>query len=248
MALSFSERVFVRHIALLCSRLKKDCKRELVEEAIIEANDNNAVIVTDEMYKAARNVVKFRVAKPSNPYFFVPSAFKSKVVRGAVKGEVLNSFMDYLAWVEDNVQAVNMSDTLVQADSPLYYLDKDNEAVSTVSNIVTSEYVEFETKPNVVDVFNKFVSKDKVPSVISYLIYEPGKKCGLVEHTDVDATFFSCILMIKDSVRGRLIIPDNGELSEPLEAGNCIYMDPRVLHSVTYHAREEKRKVVVFTV
>ena len=68
-----------------------------------------------------------------------------------------------------------------------------------------------------------------------------------MKHQNVDATFFSCILVIKDIARGRLHISGE-DLPEEFGAGDLIFMDPRVFHSVTAYAHEEKRKVVMFTV
>ena len=58
---------------------------------------------------------------------------------------------------------------------------------------------------------------------------------------------FSCLLIIKDSLRGRLHIP-GVDLPEQFDAGDLIFMDPRVFHLVTTWAPDEERKVDVFTV
>ena len=73
---------------------------------------------------------------------------------------------------------------------------------------MADKYLEFETKSHVRGVFRNFVRKGKVPSTVSYLMYKVGKNRGLIEHLDVDASFFSCLIIINNSSRGRLHIPE----------------------------------------
>ena len=85
----------------------------------------------------------------------------------------------------------------------------------------------------------------KVPSLVSYLTYKVGEMCGLVNHQDVVATFYSTIIILKDTPNGRLVI-SGVELPEKFEAGDFTFMEPRVFRHVMFAAREEKRQVVVF--
>ena len=51
--------------------------------------------------------------------------------------------------------------------------------------------------------------------------------------------------MINDTTHGRLHIT-NVDLPERFDAGDLIFMDPRVFHSVSSATRDEKRKIVGF--
>ena len=245
--ITYRERVYVRHATLWCRRNEKNVTRSVIDAAITEANGDDARAATTAKYFAAKNTVKHVYARASNKYFFVPSSFGSKVVRGVVTGGALKDLIEYLEHIEASAEALNMNTTLLGSNSALWFLDKDEAAVSNTSKIVTDTYLGFETSERACDVFRDFVDAGKVPSLVSYLLYEVGKKCGLPNHQDVDATFFSALLMIQDTTRGRLHI-DGMDLPEEFNAGDLIFMDPRVYHSVENYARETKRKVVVYTV
>ena len=90
------------------------------------------------------------------------------------------------------------------------------------------------------------VSSSKVPILVSYITCKVEKICGVVTHQDFDATFFSAIIILKDTPNGRLHI-SGVELPEKFEAGDVVFMDPRVFHPVTFAAREEKRQIAVLT-
>lgn len=177
----------------------------------------------------------------------MPDSFGTKVVPQALSGGVLRHLVAFLNRFTGETDATNMSETLVGSDSPLWFLNTRQEEVAAASNVVVESFLDFETKQEVRSVFREFCNSGKLPSVVSYLTYTPGRECGLVNHQDVDSVFFSCLLMIQDSSRGRLHIP-GVDLPERFESGDLIFMDPRVFHSVDFFARNEERKVVVFTV
>ena len=122
----------------------------------------------------------------------------------------------------------------------MWFLDHEKNEVSNVCDIAFDTYLCFEKKARVRDVLKSFVDEGKLPTLVSMMTYEHGKLCGLVEHREIDATFFSVILIIKDIVHGRLQIRDV-DLPEQFESGDRIFMDPCVLYSVPFFEREESR-------
>ncbi len=125
-------------------------------------------------------------------------------------------------------------------------MNEADSAVSDACEVVTSAYENLMDNNEALDMFQDFVAARKMPFLVLYLTYEVGKKCRLLNHQDLDGVFFFSILIIKDSFRGRLHIT-NVDLPEEIDKGNLFLMDPRVFHSVTEYAREDERKVVVFT-
>ena len=99
-----------------------------------------------------------------------------------------------------------MSTTLQGSENPLYYLDMKHNAVANVCNLVGNKFLAFESRESVRDVFRSLVSSSKVPILVSYLTYKLGKMCDLVNHQDVDATFFSAAIILKDTPNGCLHI------------------------------------------
>ena len=176
----------------------------------------------------------------------MPHAFGTKVIQQLVQCSALCALVDYIEEVENSSEEMNMSTTLQGSDSPLYYLDMKRNAQENVFNLLGNKFLEFEARESVCDVFRSLVPSSKVPSLVSYITYKVGKICGLVNHQDVDATFFSAILIQKDTPNGRLHI-SGVDLPEKFEAGDVVFIDPRVFHQVTFAASEEKRQVVVLT-
>ncbi len=125
------------------------------------------------------------------------------------------------------------------------FCNKAGSAVSDACEVVTSAYETLVDNDEVLDTFQDFVAVRKRPFLCVVSNLRGWKKCGQVNHKDMDVMFFSAILIMKDSLRGRLHIT-NIDLSEEFDKGDLILMDPSVFHSVTEYAREDKRKFVVF--
>ena len=118
--------------------------------------------------------------------------------------------------------------------------------MSEACQVVTNAYEEIVDNEEVLTTFKEFVAKGKIPSATAFLRYDEGYECGLPNHQDIDGVFFSAILIIKDSTRGRLKI-EGVSFPEEFDKGDFILMNPRVFHSVPEYKREEQRKVVVLT-
>ena len=103
---------------------------------------------------------------------------------------------------------------------------------------VADQYLESEIKSHVCNVFSDFLRNGKAPSTVMYLMYKVRQDCGLIEHQDVDATFVSCLIMIDDSSDGCLHIP-GADLPEIFDAVDVVFLDPRVLHSVSIYQHKE---------
>ena len=88
------------------------------------------------------------------------------------------------------------------------------------------------------EVFNEFVHAEKFPSVGSCLKYKMSKVQGCIEDQDVDANFCTTILILQNTLTGRLQVKDNN-LPESLEPGDVVFIDPTAIHWVTKTAREK---------
>ena len=102
---------------------------------------------------------------------------------------MLSELVQLLDWVEVYENSANMSTSLIESDSPLWYLDKTYDEISNICSTMAHKYLEFETKSHVRNVFRDFTRKEKVPSTAFYLMYKVEKNRGLIEHQDVDSTF-----------------------------------------------------------
>ena len=89
----------MRHATYLTKRKKQDVDRSVVDVAIIDTNDGDEKSATTEKYYAARNTVKHCFYRPSNPYFFIPHRFGTKVILGAASGEKSSSLITLPGWV-----------------------------------------------------------------------------------------------------------------------------------------------------
>ena len=138
----------------------------------------------------AKKATDSTFSRPSNKYPFVPNPFGTKVIRNGITVSVLSELAHHQNWIEVYDKSVNMSITLTESDSSLWYLNMTREEISNLYSAVVDKYLEFETKSHVRDVFRDFVRKGKVPSNVSYLMYKVKIICGLIEHQDVDAPSF----------------------------------------------------------
>ena len=204
--LNFKEKVYLRHATLYCRRAQKNMTKSVIDDAIIEANNGDSSAATTAKYLSAKNITKNVYRREGRPYFFVPNAFGTKFIQQVVQGSALCALVGYIEEVEKNSEEMNMSTTLQGSDNPLYFLDMEHNAVANGCNLLGNKFLEFEATESVCDIFRSLVSSSKIPTLVSHITYEVGKICGLVNHQDVDSTFFSAIIILKDTPNGRLHI------------------------------------------
>lgn len=251
--LSLCEKVFVRHAAVNGKVNRRDVTQDTVYAAITAANDGDGSTATYDKYDAGRNIVKFCMYKKSNPNFWVPNVFGTKVIRAAVTAEELSAYVEHLNEVEETTIPRNFNETLTGAampsDNPLWYLNTSDAAVVRVCETVIRHFLDFQTDDEVSAALRKLKNDPnrKLFSSVSYIKYPAGQLCGIDLHQDVQSVFFSCVLIIQDTTQGRLHI-ENVDLPETFYAGDVIFMDPRVWHRIPHCVREGDRKVSVFNV
>ena len=245
-AISKREQIFVRYAVVHAKRMNQKFAKKVILKAVVAANNNDVSCATDKKYYEGRPTARNCFYAPSNPYFFIPYRFDVRIIKNTFSETVLTNLCAHLDFKEEYVKSTIMSSTLPGSDSPLWFLDQQHPAVSEACQVVTNPYEEIVDNEEVLTMFKEFVARGKILSVTAFLTYDEGYECGPPNLQHVDGVFFSAILIIKDSTRGRLKI-EGVSLSEEFDKGDLIRMNPRVFHSVPEYKREEQRKVVVFT-
>ncbi len=197
--------------------------------AIVDAHNGDKSMDTEKKYDDARPTARNCFHNPSNPCFYTPYHFNVRIIKNAFSKKVLKNLCDYLEYVEEYDESTNISTTLQKSDSPLWFLNKADSALFDACEFVTSAYENSVDKDEVLDTFQDFF-------LLSYLTYKVGKNSWPVKHQNVEGVFSSAILIIKDSLRGRLHIT-NVDLPEEFDNGDLILMDPCVFYSVTEFER-----------
>ena len=164
--------------------------------------------------------------RPSNPYFFIPHRFGTKVILEAVTGEKLSSLNALLDWVQENVEPRNMSETLLVSDNPLWYIDNTDDAIMNAFRIIEKKFSNPQPNQQKIDMFNDFRESGKLPTLFTLISYVVEKECGSQAHKMLIA-FFTCLVTVQDSTKDRLHIREV-DLPEKFDGGDMIMMDPRV--------------------
>ena len=255
--ISHRERIFVRAVTLSTKLRKEKVTQSVLREAINDANDEEkATTIPIAKMSAALNTKKHCLPKDSNQRFFVPYMFGTVVATKLINSNLIERLGLLIFSTERDGYRRSMVETLRDSHVAMWYMDKTNEVLLEVSKKICEHFVNVVQnngtmryhvlRRSTIDAFRTLADRRRVPSVVTYLKYEAGKKNGCPRHQDVDAVFFTALLYLKDSALGRLAINRN-ILPELFEPGDVVYMDPRVEHWVEEVAREEDRQVVVFT-
>lgn len=80
------------------------------DEAIYAANDGTDVLVATNLNDEARSCFKNN-KQLDHASHWVPTRFKTKVVRGGLSGDMLQAMIEHLVWVEGSVPMRNMGET-----------------------------------------------------------------------------------------------------------------------------------------
>ena len=258
MRLSRRERIYVRQ-ATISTKLKKEwVSKKVLEQALLDAYHGDETVVKDiDKMDAARSTRNTCLPFLSNSSVFIPWHTKVNVSKKLVRGSLLDSVIHYLEVAEKEQEKKNLGDTVPDSCSSMWYIDHKDPVVTDLSSAILEEYkrvmdntgkkADIEYRHEVKEVFIEFVEANKVPSLVTYLKYEANKVQGCIEHRDADSIFCTAILIVQESRVGNLHVK-NHNLPETLQAGDVVFMDPRIIHWVEKSAREVDRKVVVFTI
>lgn len=137
-----------------------------------------------------------------------------------------------------------MAETLDGSDAKIWYIEHNGGIARDFCDDLGKEMKDVFEEENARGVLREFTDAKKVPTLVSYLIYERGERQGCGEHLDVDGVFAHCVLFIKDSSKGRLNIRDC-DLPEELNPSDALFMETRTHHWVTFCERDDRHKVVI---
>ena len=95
-----------------------------------------------------------------------------------------------------------MSETLVGLDAKIWLLDHTSENMRSVCDYTANALADIIQDESAKNLFLEFVSKRRLPDLVSYLVYDSGHEQGSSEHQDVDSVFCTALLFIKNSTKG----------------------------------------------
>ena len=220
----------------------------------MKKGDSSAVMI--EKISAASSTRNNCQAFPPSNSMLVQWHTKSYVSRQLLPESLVEQLLQSADNEELKMEKKNLGETLSDSNALMWYMNMSEATLQTVSTLLYNEYIRIvgvtgraadsNLLDGVIEVIEDLVMKKEVPSVITYLKYEPDKVQGTSEHRDVDSIFCTALLILKDTSTGRLHIR-NANLPEFFYPGDVIFMDPSQVHWVTKCARDEVRKVLVFT-
>ena len=177
----------------------KRVNKKMIEQAIIDANDGDTESVTVAKYDAAVNTKKHCYGRKSNPYFFITFGFKVHIRQGLLPKNFCEEILHMLKKIEEQEVQRCMSTTLINAKASMWFLDLNNNLVKLGCKFLCDEYVRFMEAANnenkrkkreeAINVFKEFVTKGRIPNLVTYLNYEKGEVEGCPPHQDVESIF-----------------------------------------------------------
>ncbi len=145
----------------------------------------------------------------------------------------------------------NISKNLDNSDVTIWYLDENEEIDFQVRELASNSHRAFLHDSadgsqltrifDAIKTFDELVSKNKIPSTMTYLKFEPGKVQGCIDHRDVDSVFSTGLLYLRDTTRGQLDV-EKHDLPQFFSPGDFLVIDPRRINSVPNFAGEKYLK------
>ena len=214
--ISHRERVYVRVITISTMLKGEKVTKKVLRQTLLDVNKGDISAVKIYKISTASSTRNNCHAFPSNNGMFVPWRIKSYVSRQLLSESLVEQLLKSVDNKELAIEKKNLGEPLSDSNASIWYMDMSDATLQTVSTLLCNEYMRIvrvtgraadsNLLDGVIEVFEYFVMKKKVPSVITYLKYEPNEVQGTSEHRDVDSILCITLPILKDTSTGRLHI------------------------------------------
>ena len=138
--ISHRERIYVRAATIATKLQRKAVSQAVLRQALLDANDGNPNSITVAKMSGAVDTKKDCYPKESRSQFFIPYNFKVYVADELIPETLMESLNEFLEATEDKRIPRQMSVTLENSQCSMWYLDKDSDIVTSVSNVICNKF------------------------------------------------------------------------------------------------------------